>query len=330
MREMRGSRIASAVALAVLMACSEGDGDARQTDGECTGESPILAFDHETTDPNRGIGGGVPEVSVVIADGGREMITGDWVVSQADFAPDGGQLVVVKADGDYESSGPRSTALWVIGTDGIDTTDPRELTGGDVSDEDPDWSPDGTTIVFNRIELEAGTFSWRIMTVPAEGGEPSEVLDEPIWSPDRLEEPTWSPDGTRLAFTRSVYTGGIHEETSVWTMATDGSGAAPLVTLPYVEEIDWHPDGTSLLVDTGDGAEVVDVRTGTAELLSDRIEEAVWSPDGGSVYYFEKPDNSDPDRAIRRSRVEDGRLVATEDVVTGVDPSFGLTVGPCG
>lgn len=274
MRAVRGCVVAACVLTALLGGCSDEDDDG----AGCTDDSPVIAFDHETLDPDRGIGGGVPEVSVATADGDREMITGDWVVSQASFAPDGERLVVVKADGDYESAGPGATALWVIGTDGLDATGPRELTGG-----------------------------------------------------DRLEEPAWSPDGSRLAFVRSVYSGGNDEETTVWTMAADGSGAAPLVTLAYVEEIGWSPDGTSLLVGTGSGTHVVDVGTGAAELLSDRIQEAVWSPDGERLYYYVKGSPTDPsDAAIRHSRVEGDELLDTEDVVTGAHPSFDLDVGPCG
>jgi len=324
MRTVRGCVAAACVANALLGGCTdEGDGDA----GDCTDDSPVIAFDHETLDPDRGIGGGVPEVSVATADGDREMITGDWVVSQARFAPDGERLVVVKADGDYESAGPDATTLWVIGTDGLDATEPRELTRGEVLDEDPDWSPDGATIAFVRIVYDNGEYRWQIMTVPAAGGEPTEV---PSVDADRLEEPAWSPDGTRLAFIRGVYVGDDDEETTVWTMAADGSDAVPLVTLTYVEEIEWSPDGTSLLVGTGSGAHMVDVGTGAAELLSDRIHEAVWSPDGERIYYFDVPPTDHSDAAIRRSRVEGDELLDTEDVLTDAYPGFGLDVGPCG
>ena len=145
MQRMRGRRVAVCAALAGLGlgACSD-EGDGASSHG-CGGDTPVVAFDHDTTDPDRGIGGGVPEVSVVSADGDIEMVTGSWVASQATFSPDGQHLVVVKAEGDYESAGPDSTTLWVMSTDG---SEPRELTRGDVLDEDPDWSTDGSSIVF--------------------------------------------------------------------------------------------------------------------------------------------------------------------------------------
>ena len=137
---MRGHRVAVSAALAGLGlgACAD-QGDGAISQG-CGGDAPVVAFDHETSDPDRGIGGGVPEVSVVSADGGVEMVTGSWVASQATFFPDGEHLVVVKAEGDYESAGPDSTTLWVMGTDG---SEPRELTAATFSTKTPTGRPTG-------------------------------------------------------------------------------------------------------------------------------------------------------------------------------------------
>jgi dipeptidyl aminopeptidase/acylaminoacyl peptidase len=322
------------------VACSDGDdgdgadegGSAGTGDG-CGDDSLVVAFDHETIDPDRGIGGGVPEISVAAQGGDPEMITGDWVVSQPDFSPDGDRLVVVKADGDYESAGPEATALWVIGTDGIDATEPRELTGGDVLDEDPDWSPDGETIAFSRTVFDTATETYHshVMTMPAEGGEPRELVGTTAVG-EQLDEPTWSPDGTRLAYIRSVYDQATNDTTNtVWTMAADGSGAEPLdATLDYVDDVAWHPDGTSLLVAAGDGLVVVDLGTGAVEPIEGQIRSAAWAPDGEHLYHARYVTQEESDRGIQRSRVEDGALVDTEDVVVGRHPAFGLAVGPCG
>jgi Tol biopolymer transport system component len=347
MRPMCGGRVAACVALVGLGlgACSDGDADVASSGG-CDGGAPVLAFDHETTDPDRGIGGGVPEVSVVSAGGEIEMITGSWVASQATFSPDGDQLVVVKAEGDYESAGPSSTGLWVMGTDG---SEPRELTGGDVLDEDPDWSPDGSSIAFSRGVYEGGRFVSSIVTVPADPsgeGEPTELLTV---GGDQLDRPVWSPDGQRIAFVRSVYRGTSGDtETTVWTMAADGTGARPLVELPGAATLDWHPDGSSLLVDA-DGQEqetyLVDASSGRARLLGTGADLARWSPDGRSVFYFEFGGRGTPAEgeiwSLVEGRIEDGALVedrtvldaaAVEDTVladVGLDPGFSLAVGPC-
>lgn len=341
MRPKGGGRIVVWVGLVGLGlgACS-GNSDV-ETSGGCDGTAPVIALDHDTTDPDRGIGGGVPEVSVMSADGDVELVTGSWVASQATFSPDGEHLVVVKADGDYESAGPNSTALWVVGTNG---SGPRQVTGGDVLDDDPDWSPDGSSIVFVRSVLEGEGFRWSITTVPADGGDTTELFSV---AGDPLDEPAWSPDGQRIAFVRSVFTdGGSELETTVWTMAADGSGAQPLVDLPHVGALDWHPDGTSLLV-TADGSDqgeiyLVDTSTGQAQLLGSGADLATWSPDGRSAYYFRQVGPDPTAWNIVEGRVENGALVDDRTVLAGNDlhdtvladvglfPGFTLAVGPCG
>ena len=338
---MRDSRLAACVGLAALAigACS-GDGSEVQSSDRCDRDTPAIVFDHETTDPDRGIGGGVPEVSVVTTGGDAEMITGSWVASQAAFSPDGEHVVVVKADGDYESAGPGSSALWILGADGSGA---RQVTGGRVLDQDPDWAADGSSIVFVRIHSEASGYTSSIATAPSEGGEPTELLSV---TDSSLDEPVWSPDGQRIAFARSVYqveTGDV--ATTVWTMAADGSGARPLAPLPYVESLDWRPDGSSLLVATDheDETYTVDARTGQAESLGTGVELATWSPDGSSVYYFRHAGGPESRLwSIVEGRVEDAALVDDRTVLAGdglsdtiladvgLYPGFSLAVGPCG
>jgi Tol biopolymer transport system component len=324
-----------------LAGCSTGDDDgAVESSDGCGGDAPVLAFDHETTDPDRGIDG-VPEVSVLTGDGGVEMITGSWVASQAAFSPDGDRLVVVKADGDYESAGPSSTALWVMGVEG---SDQRELTRGDVYDDDPDWSPDGSSIVFARSRYEGEGYTHSIATVPADGGDPVDLLSV---EDDQLNRPVWSPDGRRIAFVRSVYGDDGQPRTTVWTMAADGSGARPLVELPNAATLDWHPDGSSLLVDT-DGMDqethLVDPDTGRSQLLGTEADLARWSPDGGGIYYFRLRGRDPADGetwSLVEGQVEDGALVDDRTVLdaadlddtvladVGLHPGFSLAVGPC-
>lgn len=341
-QRMRGSRIAVCLALAgsVLGSCSDAKGEG-STSGGCGGDAPVVAFDHETVDPERGIGGGVPEVSVVSADGDVEMVTGSWVASQAAFAPDGRHLVVVRAEGDYESAGPDSTALWVMGSDG---SEPRELTDGGFLDEGPDWSPDGSSVLFVRIAYEGGGFTRSIATVPTEGGDPVELFSV---RDDALDEPVWSPDGQSIAFVRSVYSTSTGEvATRVWTMAADGSAPRPLVELPYVGSLDWHPDGTMLLAGSGSQdreSYLIDADSGRAENLGPGVVLPTWAPDGESVYSFADPEvTGDGSWRIVEADLDTGALVGDRTVLDADDlddtvlvnvslyPGFALAVAPCG
>jgi Tol biopolymer transport system component len=334
-RPIWGGLAVSVLAGVGLVACGSGEERVGRTDG-CGRNAPVIAFDHETTEPGW-MGGGRPQVSVLTAGGDIELVTGSWVANDAAFSPDGDHLVVVKADGDYESAGPQATALWVIGTDG---SEPRELTGGRVLDEDPDWSPDGDSIVFVRVAGDASGFSRSIQTVPSEGGEPAELVSV---SDDRLEEPAWSPDGRRIAFVRSVHT--LTEFTSsVWTMNADGTDPRRLADLPRVESLDWHPHGTTLLVDTDEDSYLVDADTGELQRIGAGADRAAWAPDGRGLSYFRDvvplEDRYD-DWTIAEGRIERGTLVDQRTVLAesdltdtilaevGLYPSYSLAVGPC-
>jgi len=338
----RGIRVAvvALVSGSALCGCSGGGGDGEAATG-CQG-LPVLAFDHETIDPDRGIGGGVPEVSTLSADGHVEMITGSWVANDAALAPGGDRLVVVRAEGDYESAGPQATALWVLDIDG---SDPRELTGGDVLDEDPGWSRDGSTIVFVRSGFDGvDGYPQAVMTVPAGGGDPVELHRV---EGDRLTNPVWSPDGRRIAFVRAAYaeaTGQV--ATRVWTMNADGTDPRPLVELPHVASLDWHPDGTSLLVGSATNnseASLVDPDTGASEPLGTGIANPTWSADGDQVYAHIGDPADSPERwRIAAGHVEDGAFVEDRTVLAPDDlagtahegislyPGFALDAGPCG
>jgi Tol biopolymer transport system component len=301
---------------------AEGTGD-RATE-RCDDDSTILAVDADTTGTD-----GLVQVHGVTAGGSVDRITGDWVASQPSFAPDRDEIVVVRADGDYESAGPASTALWVVGGDG---SAPRALTEGDVHDEDPDWSPDGSSIVFSRAVRAGGGVTRVIATVPADGGEPTMLLS----AVDDLQEPAWSPDGDRIAFIRATYlTDSQTLETTVWTMAADGSDTLLVARLPYLESVEWHPDGTSLLVVSGsDGIHLVDLAGGGSRLVGPGAEHPAWSPDGERLYYADGGGtDGQAGRRLRLGHLEDGELVADGEVIEGegaVAPRYGLAVGPCG
>jgi hypothetical protein len=66
---------------------------------------------------------GLAEVVIVSSSGSVSPITGDWVAVQPSFSPAGDEVVVVRAEGDYESSGPDHSELWVVGAEGLHVND---------------------------------------------------------------------------------------------------------------------------------------------------------------------------------------------------------------
>jgi WD40-like Beta Propeller Repeat len=272
--------------------------------------------------------------------------------SRPDFSPDGERMVVVRADGDYESAGPEATWLWTLAADG---SDPRPVTSGAVYDDQPDWSPDGTTIAFTRYESSVdGDLGPRLMLVDAaEPGPPRTLLGDAT-SDDRA--PRWSPDGRRLAFIRVDPPVDDYSppETTVMVVDADGAGLREIATVDDARTVDWLPNGAALLVSSPasgrtSSVHLVDVGTGESRPLIAAAAEAVRAPspssdeDGGDtlIWYLTVVDDDDDDLAdewrLQHARlVGDGAAARVEPLgdATDIGAAFlygtlGLGVRPC-
>ena len=118
-----------------------------------------------------------------------------------------------------------------------DGTGRRTLTSYDRIDAlNPKWTPDGQTIVFERLR-ESGRRS-AIMAMPAAGGAPRQIYDSPGWDTN----PIPSPDGTRILFTSDQHRPArerINRRFEVYTMAIDGTN---VVRLTNNRSFDIFPD----------------------------------------------------------------------------------------
>jgi Tol biopolymer transport system component len=261
---------------------------------------------------------GLAEVVVSFGDL-AETVTGDWVATEPSLAPDGRRLVVVRADGDYESAGPDSTSLWVLGADG---TDARRLTDGPFDDE-PDWSPDGETIAYSA-RASSGDLARQILSIPAGGGKPEPLLPAGPWDD---HAPAWSPDGESIAWIRSERD--ASGRSSVWVADADGDGARPLRPILLGEpSLDWHPDGRTLLVA---GGPFLDTASGDLDLLAADSMFAAWSADGASVCYLTPAAGAGPRSRLAEGRIVDGRLEVERfvDEIEEFRPFFGMAVSRC-
>ena len=295
---------------------------------ECEGDGSVVALNRNGEESP-----GLAEVVVADREGNSVLVTGDWVATRPSFSPDGRKLVVVRADGDYESAGPGSTSLWTMSSDGAD---PLSLTEGrlGLSDDYPDWSPDGSTIVFSRAspnELGPGR---QIVTVPAQGGDVVPVLPN-----DGFDDiaPAWSADGRMIAFVRAEWQPDGSRVTTVWVVSADGSNARPIAPILDAHSLQWHPERNVLLVNSF-GAEdgsvaLVDIDSGNVRRLAEHATFAAWSPGGSEIYYFTK--EGAPQQSwwrLAQGRVVGDRL-ARDRYVGAIDDYlydyFGLDVRPC-
>lgn len=231
------------------------------------------------------------------------------------FSPDGSRVACVSFWAlDGSNSGNSELNIWVINNDG---SSPKPLTRYLVAriEDQPAWSPDGTKIAFSSFASLDGsdsnglTFNIWVMNADGTGLQPLTRLT--ALSADS-HNPTWSPDGSKLAFqSRRALDGSdqVHPNgvLNIWTMNSDGTGAAPLTQLTvfgpnFSENPKWSPDGHKILyfsqrpLDGSDTAPITSANiwvtnadgSGSVPLTTLTQTDAllpVWSPDGTRIAY---------------------------------------------
>ena len=220
--------------------------------------------------------------SVAVSRTLSRLTSGDGLQSGAAWSPDGRFIA-------YSSAPAGSFDIWVQPVNG---GDPVQVTHSPAHDWQPDWSPDGNTIVF-RSERESGG----LFIIPAFGGREQRIASFGY-------RPRWSPDGKRvlcLSAGDEVYT---HPE--VYVISLDSQPPLKVSTViggqrHFAKQgwVAWHPDGQriSFLSDKGGlwtipvgGGEPV--KSELSSTVAKEFEEAgvtignfSWAPSGDALYF---------------------------------------------
>jgi Tol biopolymer transport system component len=159
------------------------------------------------------------------------------------WSPDGSKIAFTGLPKDEGYYGD----IYVMDADGSNIT---SLTHDrDIPDGHPEWSPDGTRIMFERSVPNGGPPWWENTDIYVMNPDGSNVIRLTRY-PGSDSLPEWSPDGSEITFMRSRFVDG-HIHTDVYVMNADGSNKVkvspdnPGAHDDYSDPT-WSPDGSKI------------------------------------------------------------------------------------
>jgi hypothetical protein len=218
-----------------------------------------------------------PETSIAATSSGSSEVARNLAAAP----PNGEFLVSGYAPGHYAEG----THIFTINSDG---TGLHQLTFGAAFDQDPVWSPDQTTIAYQRRPLT--NYQGQIWLMNADGSAQHVVAPgtEFVWN----MAPAWSPNGAQISY-KQAERGGPDEAfrfSNIVVMDADGTNAYYLVQGDRPSAPVWSPSGSKIAfwntVQYGTpGLHTIDpVGTNDVNLYPNTdLHPEDWSPDGQTI-----------------------------------------------
>jgi Tol biopolymer transport system component len=182
----------------------------------------------------------------------------------------------------------------------VDGSDRLQLTTAPNISRFPQWSPDGTQLIY--IAASGGN-QWKIHKISANGGNSEVVLDDG----SSQGVATWSPDGHHIAFGDIVVFGvGQQDGKQIRILDLDTKASTTLPGSEGLWTARWSPDGRYLSALTIDNRKLMlyDFNSGRwTQLANTGINDVVWSRDSRNIYF----DSSDQ-ASIYRVSVADKKV----------------------
>lgn len=213
--------------------------------------------------------------------------------------PDGSKIVFHRAT--FTSFGGTTSQIYVMNADG---SKPVNYTakflddfGNPSSNYAPEWSPEGSKILFQHQYGDTGGLPG-LATVSANGTAPT------IISRLYCADPQWSPDGRKIVSDISVphpYVSG--NTTEIFVMNADGSGALDITPNgAYNYDPRWSPDGNRIVIRviTGTGGDIFVLGadgSGAVNITHNPMysyngDSQEWSPSGNKIVFHTSGDLS--------------------------------------
>ena len=176
----------------------------------------------------------------------RRALTQNGNAHAARYSPDGERIAFYRT---ISSSPNIVNHIFVMDFDGGNVIDVSARAGGSFSDTHPDWSPDGTRIVFVRTPRAGAPELW---TMNANGSNAKLLLKLSAATGvvgDYSPSPSWSPDGGRIAFAAvpRVRVPGAVLYPSIFVVNVNGADEHQLTDNDFINTNPlWSPDGSQI------------------------------------------------------------------------------------